>query len=272
MRVASRRLRAILAEHRGVFGKSALKAFRRELKNITQSLGSARELDVCIERLEALRPQLHGAPRHALNYVMRSLREKRAVESQYVQACASSVESTAFNQVLMDLFLNLKPSKGCYIKSAEQSLKQQYQALRQLYGLWESAQADEILHRIRICFKKLRYTCELYKPLYGPPMGGFLANLKKAQEELGVWNDYRTLRDYAAELAPGATPRAAEGIPELHRAIETEVNRYLDGFKDSARGFFSYEQADKTVGFLGSAQMPCCQSEKPDPELLDRLY
>lgn len=272
MRVASRRLRATLAEHRAVVDKAPLDAFRKQVRNITRLLGTARELDVCLEVLEDQRPRFHGPPRYALLYVVRRLRAKRQAEADAVARCADAVCAPEFDRNLMALFESLKPQGPCYIKVAMRNLKDRYQSLYRLYGLWESVPSDEVLHRIRVCFKKLRYTCESYRPLYGEPMAAFLPELKAAQETLGIWNDYRVLRDYIVDLQDDAPPKAKEGTPAFLAATDAEVARYLEAFPESTRAFFSHQRARQILALFEKPQMPCCRSKVPDLEALDKAY
>jgi len=271
-RVASRRLRAALGEHEAVFARSAFRPFYKDVRNITRLLGVARELDVTLGLLESARRTLHGAPRWALGYVVRRLRAMRADETAHVIEGVDLATSPNFDRALMALFEGLRPQSACYVKNAVVNLQGDYQSLYRIYGLWETVSSEDILHRIRIGFKKLRYTCELYAPLYGEPMELFLRDLKQAQEELGTWNDYRVLRNYVAAQRADATPRAKEGMPALLALIEGDVRRHLDAFAASSQAFFSHQRAREILNLLGKPQMACCRTKMPDPEALDLLY
>jgi len=272
MRVASRRLRAVLGEHRAVFAAQPFKSLRKKIRNITRSLGVARELDVTLDILEKRRTEFHGLARHALVYAVRRLRMTRREQSEAVAQSAAWVGSPELDRALMDLFEGLGAQSACYIREAARNLKQQYQAVYRLYGLWKGVPSEEVLHRIRICLKKFRYTCESYGPLYGARMKDFLQELKAAQEALGTWNDYRILRNHLRALEPEAPPRAKEGFPALLPAIETDVAKYLDAFAEGAKTFFSHERAGEILDFLGRPEMACCRSTRPDPQALDEAY
>ncbi len=271
MRVASRRLRAALREHKAVFGKKAYADFQTRLRGVTSSLGKARELDVCLSLLEERRRQVHGAPRHGVVHLVKKLRALRKAESEKVIASAISVSTPEFNRALIDIFESIAPCKECYLKAAARRLTKGYGRLRNLYSLWTSAPAEDILHRIRVRFKKLRYACEVYAPLYGSEMDAFLVQLKNAQEVLGAWNDQRILRNYAAAAVDGAPPRAREGIPVLVEAIDRDIERLIEQFHARAEAFFGLDQAERTVAFLGAPVIGCCRTKDFDRTVLDAI-
>lgn len=45
------------------------------------------------------------------------------------------------------------------------------------------------LHKLRLATKRLRYTLELFRPVYGPGMEERLATVRKVQQRLGDVND-----------------------------------------------------------------------------------
>jgi len=262
MRVASRRLRALLREQQDVFVKRCVRQFRNEVRDVTRVLGTARELDVTLDILAAQRKRFHGPARHALGFAVRHLRAKRAAENEGIAPCIQWVSSAEFDHRLMELFENLRAPRACLRDRAIGNLTDNYHSLCRLHDLWEGLRSDEILHRIRIRFKQLRYACEVYEPLYGEPMKAFLEELKTAQEALGAWNDYRVLCTYLAAATPETPPRAAEGAPALLEAFRKEVERYLREFRASAQTFFSPEKMQEVQEFLKAPEKTCCRKKR----------
>ena len=271
MRVASRRLRAALREHKVVFGKKAYADFQAHVRGVTSSLGKARELDVCLDLLEERRRQVHGAPRHGVIHLVKKLRTLRNAESDKVVASAVSVDTPEFNRTLIEIFESIAANKKCYLKNAARRLTKGYGRLRNLHSLWTSTPSDDILHCIRVRFKKLRYACEIYAPLYGSEMEAFLMQLKNVQGTLGTWNDQRILRNYAAAAVEGAPPRAREGIPVLVEAIDGDIARLIEQFHTNAEGFFGLDQAERTVAFLGAPVISCCRTKGFDKTVFDAI-
>jgi len=261
MRVASRRFRALLKEHRCAFGKKPLKSFRDEVRDVTRVLGTARELDVTIRMLSGQRRRLHGPPRYALSHALRQLRAKRDAENEGIAKCVQWVSSAEFDRRLMSVFEGLQAPPKCIRDEAIENLKTYYQSLCRLYDLWKSLSSEEILHRIRIRFKQLRYACEVHEPLYGERMKAFLDDLKSAQEALGFWNDYRILCDYLAKVAPNASPKAAQGMADLMGAFQQGIARHLEDFKSVAETFFSTEKTQQALDFINTPETICCRKK-----------
>ncbi|MBV9182230.1 MAG: CHAD domain-containing protein [Acidobacteria bacterium] len=71
-------------------------------------------------------------------------------------------------------------------------------AVRGLTRLGPMPLNDETLHAYRIAFKRARYLAEL--ALDSPLAHTFIADLKRAQEEIGQWHDMLKLTERAEEL------------------------------------------------------------------------
>ena len=117
IRVASRRLRAVLAEHGVLFKKARVRRLNRNARRVTSVLGKPRELDVTIALLESLRPDFHGPARYAVNHVVRKLRAQRSAESHAIRKTAKFVQSREFRRALRDLYES-KPRVRCHLRDA----------------------------------------------------------------------------------------------------------------------------------------------------------
>jgi CHAD domain-containing protein len=256
LRVSSRRLRALLATHRPMFRNGALPPFRRRVREVTQLLGIARELDVSMALLESFRSELSGPPRHAVNHAMRRLRALRQHESPHIERAVALVENPAFDAELVSLFEHIVPLRTCYLTDAADMLSKRYRALLRAHSQWRDAPSDGGLHQVRIRFKKLRYTCEVYATLYCPAMDLFIRELKAVQETLGLWNDHRILRDYVAASESGAPARAAEGMPALREALDGKVLTLLQEFAHCRRVISQKKQA---LDIFATPRQACCR-------------
>jgi CHAD domain-containing protein len=68
------------------------------------------------------------------------------------------------------------------------------------------------LHQFRLATKRLRYTLELFRPVYGPGLHARLGQLRKVQDLLGSLNDHAVT---AARLEPRARTE-----PALHSVLD----------------------------------------------------
>lgn len=259
MRVATRRLRAVLAEHAPLMDSEAFDAFRDRVRYITRQLGKPRELDVVLANLERRRPSLHGAPRYAIVHVIRRLHKERAALASAVAQTVTVVESLEFDDLLKTALHDLSPSDECYLQHAIARLRKRYRALRRDHRAWQTSLDEAALHRVRVGVKKLRYTCEVYEPLYGPEMKQFLALLKTAQQALGDWNDCRVLRDYVLVSIKEAPPRAAWGLPGLADLISAEAKALATDVAEHVNALFSDTARTRLKTLFAAPIQSCCR-------------
>lgn len=260
MRVASRRLRATLDEFSGLFSPTLHAMARKRVRNLTRLLGTARELDVCVARLASHAGQWSDPQRQAVDAVTRFLLEKRRELDTDVEAAAVAASSPAFREKLQELVDFMIMSPGCCLRVASKRLPRQFVSLCSAYRLWCDTPTDDGLHEIRIGVKQLRYACETYEPLYGAPLHAWIEELKRAQEALGDWNDYRILQQYI--LSVGKEPSLA-GVYELAAAIGAEMAVHLERFKSESATLFVQKTGRRFKLALGKPIMPCCMSS-PD--------
>lgn len=80
MRVASRRVQAVLKIFRGVFPKKKFKAEYNELRMLIRSLGEVRDYDVFIDKIEKLKKESVETDNRALNLLIirkKAMREQK---------------------------------------------------------------------------------------------------------------------------------------------------------------------------------------------------
>lgn len=248
-RVASRRLRAVLAEHKRLFDKHALAAARAKVRSITSGLGTARELDVSLDELEKLSAKLDAAEKKAARHFARFLKKRRAAGSAKLAEAADTIESPEFQQAIQGLNLRGKRT-GCYFSAATRSASRRFDAVVAAADAWKESGAPEHLHALRIAFKKLRYACEIYRPLYGSAMEDFIECLKDAQDGLGRWHDYSVLIQYVNQARPKARGETAKLYEAFSARIGAETNSLLDLFRRHAEVFFFPEQVKQFKMFL----------------------
>ncbi|MDX1980694.1 MAG: CHAD domain-containing protein [Bryobacteraceae bacterium] len=84
------------------------------------------------------------------------------------------------------------------------------------------------LHAFRLLTKHLRYTLEVFRPLYGPAMDGRLAQLRKVQTVLGELNDYAVTR----ELMRASEDRPHPGTRTLLEYLDEQEERRRKDFAE----------------------------------------
>lgn len=222
MRVASRRLRAALPLFRSCFPRKQYRRWMREITNITRALGEARDTDVQIAFLSKYEKKRAGkspsrknktpgavpATAPAIQYLASRLQKKRTALQSKVISALLELEKSQVIEEMRDTFSNYLSTRrrvqkrslvyGITPVAALRIEKRLHTLLS--YEQWvpdPDAVAEH--HATRIAAKKLRYTMEVYGPVYRRGLKKILNRVKKVQEILGdlhdcdVWIDQVTL-------------------------------------------------------------------------------
>jgi CHAD domain-containing protein len=100
MRVSSRRLRAAMDAFEGAFPRKTFRPLLRQVKEITDVLGDARDLDVAIERLSASLADTPPDERPGTEGLVARYREERAAESPQIAVLFARIEDEGFEERL----------------------------------------------------------------------------------------------------------------------------------------------------------------------------
>jgi len=227
-RVASRRLRAALPLFQECFPAKKSKRWRKEIRKITRALGEARDTDVQLVRLREFYACLSEA-RHktGIRRLILRLEQKRALLQEPVTGAAHRLEKSGVIEEMEKYFRPLgeqskdppQGSAALYQLSAR-SIQDRLGKFLAFDSITNQPEKIEELHQMRIAAKRLRYTMEVFAPLYNNRMKPHLSAVKEAQEILGEIHDC----DVWAE----ALPRFIE--EERQRTIE-----YLGSAKPMSR-------------------------------------
>lgn len=89
-----------------------------------------------------------------------------------------------------------------------------------------SASPDS-LHRFRLSVKAMRYTLELFRPLYGPGLEARLKKLRRLQDLLGAMSDCQS----TIELVEDKLPRNSPLRNNLVRMLQERIRRKRSEFR-----------------------------------------
>ena len=217
MRVAVRRLHAILS----TFGKLLPEGERRraseELRWLADALGPARNLDVFETALLTPAQQALGDDPALEKLVTAVERRRRAA----YRKAARAIRSTRYTGLMLRL---LRWFESCGWREgdggaglgqpidaiAARVLRDRRRVARKRSKGFGGQSAEE-RHRLRIALKKLRYGAELLASLYEgrAAVERFVKRVKRLQDDLGRANDVRVGHDIVAELARPAARNGA---------------------------------------------------------------
>jgi inorganic triphosphatase YgiF len=244
-RVALRRLRCAF----GAFSPAVPKAFFQGqlagLRQLAQTLGQARDLDVFVTQT------LAAAGRGDRAGELSSL-ERRATAAvhQTRKAARSAIRAPGYTSLMLDLAEALSGTTwtaardGDQLRCARQPLtefcagvlaRRDRRARRRGNGMEGTDPAA--LHRLRIELKKLRYACEFFAPLYPRKSSReYLKRLTALQEILGSLNDCAV----GSRLLQALTPRRAAAAGYLRGYLAAQSEQQLEAF---ARAWPRFDRA-----------------------------
>ncbi len=207
MRVAARRLRALLACFRDLLAIPVADEFKAELRWLMTALGRARDLDVFIA--ETLTPMLERLPEEATLKTLHGA-ARQAVGRAHAEASAA-IAAPRYAEFLLTADLRLASdawaSANAHVDApvrllAQKMLQRRYRKLVKLGSGHHNLEIEQ-LHQIRIAAKKMRYAAEFFRSLYSRKLARrYLGRLARLQERLGSLNDAVTGRRLLEELLP----------------------------------------------------------------------
>jgi CHAD domain-containing protein len=217
LRVATRRLRAILRAARDLLEPAWSEALRAELSWLAAALGPVRDLDVLIERFKGEIVGLEPSERRAAARFVALLDEDRdAVRAAMLEAMSSPryfqlldrLEAAAVAPHARESDISLREIAGA-----------EYRKLRKAVKALPSDPPDDDLHAVRIRGKRARYAAELAAGAVGKPARSFVQEAKRFQDVVGEHQDAVIAEERIRELL------ARTGSPQAHLAAGRLIER-----------------------------------------------
>ena len=205
MRVASRHLRSSLPIFKECFPQNH-KKWRKEIKKITKELGTARDLDVQIIFLEDFIKKMnqHQDTRGISRLILRQ-KQARQKQQKKVNKAIDIFQSSGIvdeitqisRQIIGQSKLKKLPSRYVINLPAIVDLINTHLADILSYEDFIYDPGSDIqLHNLRKACKRLRYTLELFEPLYQSKLKDPIKKMKHFQTLLGDIHDCDVWRDF----------------------------------------------------------------------------
>ncbi len=223
MRVAIRRLRVLLRVARPVFGRFYCDAIRASLARVGRASGALRDEEVLRETLTGL--ELRSQELDA--WIVRRARREEALRRIVENRLRAGQVGRPLRELRALLVLPVRPNRRRPV--AAFAHKAAGRARRDV-DRKQSARTDEpiALHELRIAYKRLRYTTEIFRDALPHDVAALAAPAARFQKRLGAIHDLDVARVVIARtrsLSPGAKERVLAAVA---RARAAEVERYLD--------------------------------------------
>lgn len=221
MRVATRRLRAVLRAARPMLAADWAQSLRDELAWLGTALGAVRDLDVLSADLRAECASLRASERRVCGRWLEALareREERRTEllrvltGERYLALLDRLDAAASAPVVTNVAIGLPDLARTAFRKLRDAVRG-----RGLTG------TDAALHRLRIMGKRARYAAELAEGVIGPPVVRYLRQLQRLQDVLGQHQDAVVAEARLRRLAGDASNTRA--MFTLGRLIERQCQR-----------------------------------------------
>jgi CHAD domain-containing protein len=224
MRVAVRRVRAVLRTARPVLLPAWVTSLDQELDWLGEVLGPARDLDVQIAYFLEESSGLDTRERTLLEPFVSHLRTQRDAAQQMV---LSALTSTRYLELIRRLQQAAQdPSVIDSPLTVRQLAGQAFKKLRKAIRSLRTSPSDAAPHAIRIKTKRARYATELAKGSVGKPATRFIKAARAVQDLLGLHQDAiqaeRKLRQFLKD-SPGTRTGFVAGrmVERQHQRRQT---------------------------------------------------
>ena len=197
MRVASRRLRNGLNLFENCLSKNKANTWQKEIRVITKALGRARDLDIQIDLLNrCYAGSLEERYKPGFNRLLLRLRQQRTSAQQKVtQTLLNLQTSGTLGRMGTQLTTLAARSNRLYLytpslyQQAFESINTSLEAFLIYESYIYNPENITELHAMRIAGKHLRYTLEIFAPIYGNALDAHIRAMRNVQEFLGEIHD-----------------------------------------------------------------------------------
>lgn len=227
-RVALRRLRSAIKLFAPVLPPEFVHAYGQTWQTLASALGEARNWDVFLT--ETLPPIQAAFPDNRDIKRLRNEAKRRAKGAR--QAASRLLATSEYPRLLIEFTSAIYALADTLplplAEFVDKRIATRARSARKLAAKHATLTPDE-RHRMRICFKKLRYALEFFEPLLvGKRLKPYLAALSQLQDELGLINDHVTAETLIGEVLGRKLPGPIHGwIAGRHKLLVSELPEAL---------------------------------------------
>ena len=227
LRVATRRLRALLHLLAPVYYGTDGQLYAKALRRLARAASAVRDRDVLLADLQTRTANLGEALTPAVAALTVVLREERRVAHTTLSAYLDDTRHTtfvrAFATALNDPANWNDTPRVCDLGGS--TLWRHYEALR-AHDRGGLPTEPETLHAMRLAGKRLRYVLELFTDTLGPRVEAAVKPLVACLDHLGALNDLTVAR---SRLAPYAAATTTAPAVAAYLALREQEGQHLSG-------------------------------------------
>jgi len=240
MRVATRRMRAALSLFSDALPVRA-RHVRDELGWLGRTLGSVRDLDVQLERLDQWARELPEEDKEALDELAGLLEHERETARAEL---LSALESSRYERLVSSFTTMLRqgpPRRSAAARAPAVAVvpdlvQARHRSATKVAKRAQRSRAADDLHLLRIRCKRLRYALEFVSEIYDGDTSKMVRRVVRLQDSLGLMQDARVAAERLHELATKDTGDLSRstvfvmgGVAERYRQDAERVSRSVPG-------------------------------------------
>jgi CHAD domain-containing protein len=255
LRVAVRRFTQALTAFDSCFPAQELKNIKRRLKKIMGLAGDVRDCDIAIDLLSrskaapaallaTFRDRRKGAERE-LAGALRRWTQRHSYSKWEAALKGPNRGAITHDPIAMTAWGVLEPMLLDLLARGTRTLKHKAPA--------------EKTHRVRIAAKKLRYALELFAPVHGASLDGWVEKIAALQGVLGTISDCETVRTMIEREG---------GDRKVEASLQRKARRKLDEFRLLWAEAFTRASIQALVAQIGPKppRKPAAQIQRRAPE------
>jgi CHAD domain-containing protein len=251
MRVATRRMRSAFRAFRPFYRKKAIRPLLRGLRRTASALGTVRDMDVFLEKLEKYQNKSGDDTNSLKPLIDFCIAERDSARADLI----AHLDSDDYVQ-FVDSFAKFLKTPGAGAVRINQHEPTAYQvrhiAPRLIYSRYEAARAYETvldhasidtLHALRIECKRLRYAMEFFSEVLGQEIKPVIKEIKKMQDHLGDLNDAQVAGDFLRQFVSDYEDQQVNVRLDERQSIEQVVQYMAYQFAEKHRLTTSFAEA-----------------------------
>ncbi|MGB3223324.1 MAG: CHAD domain-containing protein [Desulforhopalus sp.] len=196
-RVSLRKVRSVLSLFKGAFGQDETVRLKQDFAALMQKTNTLRDLDVYLLNRDKYFGLVPTDTHEGLDVLFVFLATERKKQQKIVSKTLRSSTYRKEIERLVRLFAD-ESNLAAGPRGEENSLlfacslvKKRYEKVCKIARSIDSETKDEVIHKLRINCKKLRYLMEFFTPLFPEnEIKSLVKSLKILQTNLGDFNDY----------------------------------------------------------------------------------
>ncbi len=240
LRVATRRLIAYLSLLDSVLPGDRLRKARRQLRGHLKAFNDLRDVQVQLVRSRSLRRRFPQLRPFVFDLGLRERRLIRVAASEVRRIRYTSLERTMGEEIeqLLSLYADgVMRSAGVSTLLGVGGSEFATVVLRYREADYSDPRS---IHRLRVAFKKFRYTIEIIRPLLGWVRKTHLRRMNAYQTAMGEIQDLEVLTASVRSFARGRGTMASLSFVSVYQYLAEERRKALDTFKRESGDLYTF--------------------------------